>query len=279
MTKKLSNSPSVQKASEAWTRGFAAAVRDAAGDSARLTKKKAKEMSGPYADNAQNFFERSGRSWAKVDTVIESGARYVRKSAEKAAGSDKKLSAVDIRSMPKDLSGDIFALQGKKVDDSSGPSSVLAALTSAASAVNHQDLNDYGKSWDVATYPKSTPRADILREIIGYDDLTDDEAEEWFSKTSGKSAVTSFVDEMREVAGEELENRDDDSELKGPDAKKLIDAFAHSVSGALLPVSKLKSVQLLEHSIQEDGDVEHKLILAKQKDDSWLAVRYTNFPF
>src|SRR5262245_55710236 len=94
----LKSNPTVEKAAQAWTSRFAAAVRDAAGEG-RLTPKKAADMTGPYADNAQNYFEKTGRKSSSPNTVIESGGRYVRAQLEKAAGSDGKLSLANIRTL------------------------------------------------------------------------------------------------------------------------------------------------------------------------------------
>lgn len=252
-------------------------MREAAGDSGRLTAKKAKAMTGPYADNAQNFFEKAGRSWASVDTVIASGRRYVQRETEEAAGSDKKLSAVDIRKLPDDLSGDILALQGKAAPKADKPS-VTKGLEDAVKAANVEGLNDYGKWFDVQTYPKSKSREDILRTIVGYDDLSDQEVNDWFSSTKGPAAVKGFAEIMRDVGKEELENREVDEPLNGEAAKALFDGVADSVQKSVVP-AKLKGVELLEHSIAEDGDTAHSLLIAKKKDDSWLVVSYSDFPF
>src|SRR4051794_21542033 len=108
----LAANPTVDKAAKAWTQKFAAAIRDAAGDG-RLTPSKAASMTGPYADNAQNYFEKTGKKSASADTVIDSGANYVRAQLAKVAGANGKLSLTELRALPADLSEDLLMLRGK----------------------------------------------------------------------------------------------------------------------------------------------------------------------
>ncbi|MCA9550615.1 MAG: hypothetical protein KC933_11310 [Myxococcales bacterium] len=275
----LPTTPTPDEASKAWTRGFAAAVRDAAGDSARLTPKKAAGMEGIYADNARNYFERTGRSWATADTVIDSGARYVRRETEKAAGADQKLSLVDIRKLPADLQDDMLTLRGKAPSKPANDPKVVApspALTAAVAASEIPSINDYGKYMGVDVYPKTMSRAEILRKVVGYDDLTDAEIGEWFSSVKGSAAVADLAGSFKEIGAEEKENWDDD---RGVQHERIFSDVAEGLGAQFIPVSKFKSVELAEHFIQEDGDCEYRLLIGKQKDDSWLVFSYSNFPF
>lgn len=277
----LPTTPTVDVAAKAWTKGFAAAVRDAAGDSERLTPKKAAAMTGHYADNARNYFEKTGRTWAAADTVIDSGARYVRAQLDKAAGPDDKLSLAELRSLPDDLSGDLLALRGKAPAAPTGNAPSLANLVPVIKAANHPELNDYGSSFDVTTYPASATRLDILRDLVGYDDLSEAEVNDWFSSTHGAQAVKDASSALRELGKDERTQRDEDptGALSGAAAEALFVAVADKLDAVFAPASKVKSLEYAEHFIAEDGDTEHRALIAQLKDQSWLVVSYQDFPF
>ncbi len=272
----LRTTPTVDKAANAWTRGFAAAVRDAAGDSGRLTPHKAEEMTGPYADNARNYFDHTGKHWANADTVIDSGARYVRANLSTAAGKDGKVSLADIRKLPADLVDDLLILRGR-APTGAGAGAALQKLKDAVKGTEIPDINDYGKYIEVSTYPKSKSRADILRDIVGYDDLTDKEVSDWFDSTRGSAAIADFAGTLRDVGSEERDNADDPD--VGKDIEKRLGNVATAAERAFAPASQYKSLEVLDHGIEEDGDTEHHLLLAHQKDDTWLVLHYSDFPF
>ena len=277
----LSGTPTIDQATKAWTKGFAAAVRSAAGPSKRLTPNKANGMTGMYADNAQNYFEKTGRSWATVDTVIESGSRYVRAQVTDKAGPNGKLSLTETRALNADLSGDILTLRGKAPAALAADAPSAAQLLPLFDAANHKELNDYGKEFGVTTYPASATRVDILRDLVGYSDLEEAQLNEWFSSTHGSQAVSHFASSIKDAGAEEHANRDEDPSeaLSGAAAEKLFVDLADGVKNALTPASKVKSIEYAEHFIVEDGDLEIRALLARQKDDSWLVLSYTNFPF
>jgi hypothetical protein len=268
----LRSNPTVDKAANAWTRGFAAAVRDAAGDSGRVTPNKAKDMTGAYADNVQNYFQFSGKAWANADTVIDSGANYVRDRMTTAAGADGKLSLADIQKLPADLVDDVLILRGKLKP--AKPMDTVA-LKAALKDMEIDRISEYGKSFDLQTYPASKSRIDILKEVIGYDDLTDDEVNDAFDSTKS-GATKAFSDEMKSIGGDERENADTEDE--GKDLEKRF-VGAGSAAKAFFDSADFKSVELAEHSISEDGDTEHRVLLGRLKDDSWVVLNYTDFPF
>lgn len=272
---KLASNPTIDKAAQAWTRGFASAVRAAAGDSGRLTPAKAEGMTGPYADNAKNYFDRTGKSWAKADTLIESGARYVRAQAAEVAGSDGRLSLKDIRRLPADLVDDVLILRGKLSPPAAAPAG-LQALKDAVKGTEIGALNDYGKHLGVSTYSAGKSREDVLRDVAGYDDLSDREVNDWFASVKGGRAVADFAAAMQDVGADERENAVNDA--KGADIERRLVAVG-TAAQALFKVADFKSLELVEHFIEEDGDIEHRILLARQKDDSWLVLSYADFPF
>jgi hypothetical protein len=276
----LPKTPSPADAAKAWTKGFAAAARKAAGESERLTPAKAEAMAGPYADNVRNYFERTGKSWANVDTVIASAAEYAQKSTKKAAGGDNKLSLTDMRALPKDMVDDMLALRGKKPVGEDGGGTSTTSLDAALKAADIPTITDYGKHVGLSTYPKSKSREDILRDVVGYDDLTDAEVSDWFSSTKGAAAVAGFKDAMVDVGASERENADeDDGETGGKALERIFRDVGKATVERFSPVSQFKSVEYVEHYIQEDGDCEYRVLLAQKKDDSWVVLSYSDFPF
>lgn len=87
----------------AFTRNFAAAVRDAAGSDGRLSQSEAQKMAAPYRENALNYLEHTGQKSVAIEKLIGSGHDYAYANAKKAAGPDGKLSQADLRTLPKDL--------------------------------------------------------------------------------------------------------------------------------------------------------------------------------
>ena len=127
-----------------------------------MTRNKAAEMDGMFADNVQNYFLATGRHWIKADDLIASGARYSLAAMEKAAGDDNRLSLVDIRSLPTDLKDDLLVMRGKAPEGA-----VERTLKGAVEAFGHPDISDYGKFATQKDYPAGTSRLDILRDFSG----------------------------------------------------------------------------------------------------------------
>ena len=109
----LTSAPSPKTFATAWTRGFAADVRGAAGIDGRLSVNEAKSMSEAHADNAANYFSRTGKKTVSVEKLIGDGYKYAFATAERVAGKDGRVSLVDARNLPADLQKDFLALRGK----------------------------------------------------------------------------------------------------------------------------------------------------------------------
>src|SRR5688500_13294325 len=59
-----------------FTRGFAAAIREAAGKDQRLSLNEAGKVAEPYRDNALNYLTATGQKSVGVEKLIASGYRY-----------------------------------------------------------------------------------------------------------------------------------------------------------------------------------------------------------
>lgn len=287
MAVKLPTTPSPARATRAWVEEFAADVKKAAGSSGRLTRRKAEAMTGLFADNVKNYFDKTGRSWAKVETVIASGEQYAAKNISAAAGTDNKLSLKDIRLLPKDMVDDLLVMRGKQpiaaaTGDTTAPPS-MTELQNAVSATNVSSIVDWGKGIDLTRYPAGTDRDKIFCDITGFDSWDDVDFSEMFDVTRGADGVREFAGKLCEVGDEEKEFRDEDDlgpdELTGDQVKKLFDDVASAAEAFFLPVSRFDSVELARHSIEEDGDTEHLILFAKEKNGDLLVLNYQDFPF
>lgn len=271
---KLAANPTVDAAAKTWTKGFAAAIRSAAGDSKTLTASKVAKMTGPFADNARNFFERTGRKSASVEVVIDSGARYVRSASTAAAGADGKLSLKDMEKLPGDLVTDMLWMRGKVEPEASSTS---AALTKALEAMDIPEIADYGKHVSVTSYPSNTSLADVLRQETNWDGFTDAEMIKEFKGTKGDAAAREFQADMNEVGSQERENADDDA--SGRKLERLFKNFGAAAVADFTPASKFASLEYGVHGISEDGDTEYRLLVAKEKTGAWKVLQYQDFPF
>lgn len=109
----LTAAPSPATFAKSFTRGFAAAVRDAAGKDERLSTNEATKVAEPFKDNAVNFLARTGQKSVSVEKLISSGYKYAFALAEKAAGPDGRVSLADADKLPADLKTDYLKLRGR----------------------------------------------------------------------------------------------------------------------------------------------------------------------
>ncbi|MBK7859353.1 MAG: hypothetical protein IPJ65_12170 [Archangiaceae bacterium] len=273
-TAALPSTPTADAASKAWTQRFAAAVRDAAGSSGRLTAAKAATLTGPFADNVRNFFDRTGQKSASVAALIDSGARYVRAATAKAAGPEGKLSLTEIKKkLPEDLVTDMLWLRGK-VDP--GSSTTSPALTDALAALDISEITDYGKRSSLTTYPSNTSLADVLRAETGWDDPDADVIKE-FKGTKGDAAAREFQADMADVGSLVAENAD--TVAIGKRQEKLFRNLGAAAVAEFTPASRFASLEYGVHGISEDGDIEFRLLVAKEKSGAWKVLQYQDFPF
>jgi hypothetical protein len=112
----LTAAPSPATFAKSFTRGFAAALRTAAGKDERLSTNEATKVVAPYTDNAVNFLAHTGQKSVSVEKLISSGYKYAFALADKAAGPDGRVSLADADKLPADLKADYMKLRGRLVD-------------------------------------------------------------------------------------------------------------------------------------------------------------------
>ena len=147
----------------------------------------------------------------------------------------------------------------------------MASLKAAVKASEIDDMKDCNRGFDIVEYPASTTRLKMYSDIVGYDEADIDE--DWFEITSGASAVREFSKEMRANAAEDEEDGEYDSRIK------VYRDVADAVEGAFLPTAKFSKVEFASHDISEDGDTEHKALIATKDDGSYLVLSYFNNPY
>ena len=115
---KISQSPSPATFADAWAKQFEKSVKKVAGTDGRLSVNEATKLSettGPgqaFADEAKDFFQRSGQQTVSVPKLVSTVRGQVEASAKKAAGKDGRLSAEDMAKLPKHLQADVAVLKG-----------------------------------------------------------------------------------------------------------------------------------------------------------------------
>ena len=153
----LNSAPTPSQFATAWTRGFAAAVRDAAGKDGRLSVNEAKKIAqrtdglAVYGDNAVNYLERTGQQTVSVEKLIGKGHDYAFALAERVAGNNNRVSLVEATHLPRDLQADFLALRGRApvaAPTSLDGAALLSALDAATklpdgSVVNFMSESDY----------------------------------------------------------------------------------------------------------------------------------------
>lgn len=162
----LGNGPSPKQFANAWTRGFAAAVRDAAGRDGRLSLNEARQIAkrtdglAVYGDNAVNYLEKTGQKSVSVEKLIGKGHDYAFALAERVSGGNNRVSLVEAQDLPADLRADFMALRGRPLDAAPAAQKLDAAAlkTALASATKFPGGDDvyYMSEGDYPVVPFTT---------------------------------------------------------------------------------------------------------------------------
>ncbi len=116
----IKSAPTPKAFANEWTKGFAVAVRDAAGKDGRLSKNEAAKIAehgdalARYADNAVNYLASTGQKSVSAEKLIGKGHNYAYAVGAKVAGPGNRISLLEARSLPDDIRPDFFALRGKE---------------------------------------------------------------------------------------------------------------------------------------------------------------------
>jgi hypothetical protein len=242
---------------------------------ANLTAAEAKALPKDLQDNYANFKKYGKVSTVKAQAFVDGFESYVSQAATAAdKNKDGCLSAAEAKNLPKDLQDNYANYVAGKTTP---PSGSQVKLDAALKALDIEPFTDYGMSFWAKDFPASATADEILKEL---GDLTDDDdLKEMFETTTGDAAVKGMKSTLKTLGADQIEYRDGQDSISGPDAKKLLDNLATAVGGQFSPASKFESVKLYDHGIQEDGDLERHYLLAKEKGGGRKAFAYTNFPF
>jgi hypothetical protein len=151
----------------AFTRSFAAAVRDAAGSDGRLSTNEAQHVAEPFRDNAVNYLEKVGQKSVAVDKLIGKAHDYAFANAARVAGGpDKKLDEAALRKLPADLLADAAKLAPPSADARAREMKDLAEKV-ALSAFGEDDTGEFVQF--VRRHKKvDTLDADTFLQVFGF---------------------------------------------------------------------------------------------------------------
>lgn len=160
-----------------------------------------------------------------------------------------------------------------------GADAKLAKVKGAIAKLDLEGLHDYGKHLSIGFHGPQT-LAQLVEDITGNEYNPSAYPDDW-SETKGVKAPKDFAAYMRATGAEEKARADEDPEtavLPGPELEKRFGDVAKEVEKAF-KASDFKQIRSMSHAIAEDGDTEYALLLAQKKDNSWIAITWSNWPF
>jgi len=238
-------------------------VQKAAGNQTLTTRERGK-LESPWAKSTLP---------AKLMTVDKAMESYIEPKIKKAlfaVSTDKK------NITPGDAQKLFVTELRASAEGLFGTSSKVAKLKTALDALDVPQLTDYGTSIGCSTF-KAQSFAAVMAEISGYEY----EAQQWI-ESKGTKAVSDFASAMKNIGEEEKQHIIENAEPTEVSADDVLARFTKvgaEATKAFKPVSDFKSIRSLSHGIQEDGDTQYELLLAQKKDNSWVAITYSNWPF
>ena len=265
----LKTAPTPQKLADAWTRGFAAAVRDAAGKDKRLSKSEGKKVREPYADNVKNWFKATGQSSVSIEKVIGSGHAYAEATGIRVAGADGRISLKDAAKLPVDLKNEYFQLRGKAPASAATAPAALAkaaTLDALASAALEAESAVEGAFEDGAHINVRRARATNL-EAIEKKLIREGKAsysDEVFINRGkkGKAGVDDALQEMRSIVNDALTGTANDDAMASLDALRgLCMTYGDDVQS--LSVSEIAGRESFDRSVLVLGLSRGKPILVE----------------
>jgi hypothetical protein len=189
----------------AFTAGFAAAVRDAAGTDGRISDSEAKKVAEPFRDNALNFLEKTGQKSVSVDKLIGRAHDYALATAIKAAGPDGRLNAVDIRALPADLQIDAEQLM---------PQSATARTKELRGLAEKISLHSFGEddSGSFVAFVRRKTKVDELTsdtflKSFGFSKQKQEASDQYSFEPMGKSDWDNLVEAQYDDAGRQAMER------------------------------------------------------------------------
>lgn len=157
--------------------------------------------------------------------------------------------------------------------DLSRTNSIPAALRSAVKGAQRKELEDMGYFFGLTSYPAKTTLVKILADVTGYDEA--DINTDLFQLSSGDPAVRAFAKYLRSEAASEAEDTLPESQVI---ARNIRNVAAESEK-AFLGSQQFANIRLASHNRQEDGDLDHRVLIAQEKDGAFQVLQYTRNPY
>lgn len=157
MTKLTNITPTPEQFADAHRNRFADVLRDAAGKDGRLSRSEAGRVDDRgdpdwlVANNAADFFERTGQKTVSVEKLIRVIHEDAAGEASAVAGPNQRLSLIEARDLPERFRADFFYLRGKGLPARVDPSDVRAwAVQQVEAALDQESATRLaGPPWQV----------------------------------------------------------------------------------------------------------------------------------
>lgn len=119
MTRLRDTTPTPEQAAQAYRTYFQDAFRAAGGRDGRISRTEAEALARRsdaaklVADNILDYLDETGQKSVSAQKIAQIVAERVQREAEDAAGPNRRLSLLEIRTMPKNLVDDLLHLRGR----------------------------------------------------------------------------------------------------------------------------------------------------------------------
>lgn len=240
-------------------------IKAAAGDQV-LSRTEAQRLT-PFARRHIDEARKPGQSMT-VSKAVAALKPVLTRAALAVAGGDGMIDLAEAKQLR------VAELRQRTVSLFEGaPTGGRAQLDSALRGVDVSSITDYGRSFELRSFPAGSTERAMISKIV---DLSEDDLgtlSDWGTRKSGAGAVSGFAEVIREAGVDFAENHDD-----GEADQKRLDAVADAVGKYFKP-SDFQKIAGYRHTITEDGDMEYNVLLAQKQDGSWTALTHTNFPF
>lgn len=262
----MTESVSVRKAVSTIVAGYRKEIETAAKNEI-LTKTEEKKLSPWAKKHIDELRDEVVR--VSVDAAVKHLRPIINRAARAIAGDDGKISADEVAK----LRVPELRARASALFDGGQPTAARVALDAAVRATEFDSITDYGKSFGVEKYPARMNAKEVVSKLV---DLELEYVDEGYSFSSGRAAIASFADTIRQ-AGQDLAESEEDAAT----AEKITTAYDGVADAAerFFRAADFKKVTYANHSIAEDGDVAYDILLGQKKDGSWVTLAYSDFPF
>jgi len=262
----MTESVSVRKAVSTIVAGYRKEIEAAAKDEilSKTEEKKLSPWAKKHIDELRDEVVR-----VSVDAAVKHLRPIINRAARAIAGDDGKISVDEVEK----LRVPELRARASALFDGGKPTAARAALDAAVKATEFEAINDYGKSFGVDKYPASMNAKEVISKLV---DLELEYVDEAYSFSSGRAAIGSFADTIRQAGKDHAEGEEETAT-----GEKITQAYAGVADAAerFFRSADFKKVTYASHGIAEDGDVAYDILLGQKKDGSWVTLAYSDFPF